>query len=1285
MSSKRNLSVRMALEGVEKVQEGFKKLGQDGQKALNDIEEASEPASKSLKNLDGASRTVQTSLKAMAGVAAAAGVAFSLKNAIQFGVELDSLAKRMGSTTEALSQLKFAAETNNVSFDALTGSMENMLQKVSEAATGTGTAKDAIKELGLSAERLVELRPEQMLEAFADGLADVGNSSDKSRLAVELFGGQGAALLPIMQDGAAGIREMRMEADQMGATLDTIAAENMVEAQREWTKLTAASGALANVIGIEVLPALSGFVQGINDLIRGSEVQNQLLLEMGALAVGLGHSLFLVSKEQYLSVLETKKAIEADKEAVEQRKVDIDAWEKKSEALGFVTEATHKSTARTDANTGSVKKNTQAVSEFVDQLEQQKLLLGLNNEERAAEEALLRASNIAKRNGIELSAEEIERIRELTSEISEMKREQQEAVDAAREAQRAQEEWARRMAEPFENAFEGVQDVITDSFEGVFDGSINSADDAADAIKGIFYRMAAELATLELLNATGLTGSFAQAAGGVSAPGGSTTGASAGGFSLSDLSSASSLFDFGDGGGLLSGLTNTLDQVGFDLFGIGQQVSGPFTGAAPFTEGITGGAGSNLAGSFTLANAGAGLAGSLAADFLGLSGEYSGIGSTAGTLIAGALGAGPLGIALAAFGGSALGGLFGGGRAHPASNAGAAGFDASGLLQGVELSSKHTGTETASALVDAVNQVGQFLNAAGADLSVVESLQTGVDDGTGFFNLGANFKTETNDALITRFNPDDEAGADTALGEFSQKLVLHADNINNQLDDKTRELIESVLTHTADEAGELIGRTSQDILGDLGFILGFEDMFREAEEPLSAVEQSMNALNSQFDMMVETSERLGFSLEDIARIEAERTEGLDNLLSGYNQAIAEEIAEIVAPGTAATKAEIARYKQQLDDLQTLGATEADMQRAERLHTLRMNELLQQNGGIQADALAAEQERLSLAEQSAQTLSSQLASLDEFIYELDYGRFTLSNPTQNAAELKQLITDLDAKALLGDEDARAQLLNIAPAYLELVGEQKRFNDEYADEQRFVRDIMERQRDAASRQLDAQSRQIELSELQLETLESGFASLLEGGNLADEIAAINATSLTQAARDAFSSANPNEIVVDNREAIEAAGLLDSVKAILTSLSPGVAAGDGRRSLFFETNDTYASRASEIFRAMGIPGFAKGGAFGSGLAMVGEEGMPELVQFNGAGRVYSGRDTRSMLATAGNDNSTIQNEIKGLRGDLKAMTMAMMQSGSVGFEAVNRLDKRMQKIEQMGVLDTVSRAAV
>jgi hypothetical protein len=181
-----------------------------------------------LKVMPGLMRGLKAGFTAIAaGVAAlGAGLVAQAVKMQEVAEQIGDLSQRLGASTEALSQYRFAAEAAGVSFETLTMGLQRMTRRISEASLGSGEAKDALLELGLSAERMKSLRPEQQFELLADRLASVKEPADRVRLAMRLFDSEGVALLQMMGNGADGIRRWREEADRLGITMT----EDMVQA-----------------------------------------------------------------------------------------------------------------------------------------------------------------------------------------------------------------------------------------------------------------------------------------------------------------------------------------------------------------------------------------------------------------------------------------------------------------------------------------------------------------------------------------------------------------------------------------------------------------------------------------------------------------------------------------------------------------------------------------------------------------------------------------------------------------------------------------------------------------------------------------------------------------------------------------------------------------------------------------------------------------------------------------------------------------------------------------------
>ena len=193
-------------------------------------------------------------------VAASLGIAFGTtgmllagKNALDTADKMEKLERRLGISTEALSEMKFAAEQSGVSFETMTMGIQRMTRRVAEAASGTGEARTALLEMGLDAEKLNALAPEAQFEAIARSLSEVGDSGDKARLAMKLFDSEGVALLQMTDD----IKELRLEARDMGLTLSHEAAVGAAEANDALNRTRAAMNVAAQEAAINLTPAIT--------------------------------------------------------------------------------------------------------------------------------------------------------------------------------------------------------------------------------------------------------------------------------------------------------------------------------------------------------------------------------------------------------------------------------------------------------------------------------------------------------------------------------------------------------------------------------------------------------------------------------------------------------------------------------------------------------------------------------------------------------------------------------------------------------------------------------------------------------------------------------------------------------------------------------------------------------------------------------------------------------------------------------------------------------------------
>jgi len=171
-------------------------------------------------------------LSVVIGVGVAAGITAIVATVNKYASEIDNLvktSKKLGITTAELQKLQYQAELTGVSTKTLNMAMQRMVRRTSEAAQGTGEAKNALKELGLEAQSLSKLSADEQFYQIAEAMKAVSNQGDKVRLAMKIFDTEGVSLVNTMNSNLAKTAE---EFDSLGISI-TQAGARMVEAYQD--------------------------------------------------------------------------------------------------------------------------------------------------------------------------------------------------------------------------------------------------------------------------------------------------------------------------------------------------------------------------------------------------------------------------------------------------------------------------------------------------------------------------------------------------------------------------------------------------------------------------------------------------------------------------------------------------------------------------------------------------------------------------------------------------------------------------------------------------------------------------------------------------------------------------------------------------------------------------------------------------------------------------------------------------------------------------------------------
>lgn len=138
-----------------------------------------------------------------------------IRNAINAADALDEMSGRIGVSAKELSGLQLAYRQAGMGNDAMASSIAKLSQEMSQGNVGLRAlgvnAKDAAGNLKTPTAVLLEL---------SDKFANLQDGAGKTALAMEIFGKSGAEMVPLLNSGSQGIREMIEMSERLGLVIE---------------------------------------------------------------------------------------------------------------------------------------------------------------------------------------------------------------------------------------------------------------------------------------------------------------------------------------------------------------------------------------------------------------------------------------------------------------------------------------------------------------------------------------------------------------------------------------------------------------------------------------------------------------------------------------------------------------------------------------------------------------------------------------------------------------------------------------------------------------------------------------------------------------------------------------------------------------------------------------------------------------------------------------------------------------------------------------------------------
>lgn len=241
-------------------------------------------------------RSMMNAGTVMAGAGAAVGASILSvgKATADYAGDMFDMARGSGMGVEAFQKLAYAAKMSGIEAEKVSTSFVKFDRMIAEAAGGNKTYMQTFKDLGIqikdSAGNLRQ--PNEIFEDVADIFHNTEDGIGKTALAVELFGKSGADLIPMLNDGKAGLKAFYAEAERMGLVLsdEAIAKGDAFSDQLENIGQQVKGAKLQ--IGNALVPALSAAAEKIAEVIdkvtRWIQENPELVATIGNIALTVG-------------------------------------------------------------------------------------------------------------------------------------------------------------------------------------------------------------------------------------------------------------------------------------------------------------------------------------------------------------------------------------------------------------------------------------------------------------------------------------------------------------------------------------------------------------------------------------------------------------------------------------------------------------------------------------------------------------------------------------------------------------------------------------------------------------------------------------------------------------------------------------------------------------------------------------------------------------------------------------------------------------------------------------
>lgn len=239
----------------------------------------------------------------------------------------ENLSMKTGISERSLEGWGVALARVGLDQEALSGVMRTLSKNMEGLSAGSEKSVELFAKLntGMNATELAGVGTEQTLRIIADRFAGMANGTEKARLAQELLGRAGMQLIPVLNQGSAGLDAAAKDAEKFGLVLSETQRNALKNYDNSLDDLSSALLGFKTQVAAAFAPSLTRLVEGMTSAVsyaktifQGfSDAAEKLFIRFGALTAVIEivgkqiFSLSVLNKQAWEQTIDQVKAIDA--------------------------------------------------------------------------------------------------------------------------------------------------------------------------------------------------------------------------------------------------------------------------------------------------------------------------------------------------------------------------------------------------------------------------------------------------------------------------------------------------------------------------------------------------------------------------------------------------------------------------------------------------------------------------------------------------------------------------------------------------------------------------------------------------------------------------------------------------------------------------------------------------------------------------------------------------------------------------------------------------------------